>query len=364
MAEMDTIDTQRQLVTYRIGEDEEAHQVRYDHLVLALGSVTRLPDIPGLHEFGFELKSLADAVALRDRAIRMLEIADAISDPKKRRALLHWVVVGANFTGAELAGEFNAFFNSARRTYRHVRREDCQITLVEMQDRILTALDPELSMYATKELQRRGVKIRLNTTVTHIAEDSVTLSDGEQLSTKTVIWCAGVAPNPLIRRLALPTDERGYILCAPEMKVQGFDNIWALGDCAVNPDPQGQPYPATAQHAVRQAKCLADNLARVYQGKKPLPCVIETRGMIAALGCRSGVVRIFGFKLVGFPAWFIYRTFYLLTMPGLGRKIRIAIDWTVDLLFQRDYVQLAIHYPRRPTVQKIQCLVLFFYFSY
>lgn len=349
MAEVVDADFDRRSITYRLVGGDDTQQIDYDELVISLGSVTRLPDVPGLREFGCQLKSLTDAVALRDRAITMLELANATDDEAKRRGLLHFVVVGGNFTGVEVAGEFDMFLRAAARKYRHVSQRDIKVTLVELGDRILAALDADLAEYAAAHMRKRGIDVRLNTTVTAIEHDRVTLSCSEQLDSRTVIWCAGIEPNPLIGAWPLPVDDRGYILCERDLRVKGIEHVWAIGDCAVNLDRDGSAYPATAQHAVQQAAHLAGNLAAVLSGRDPRPCNIKSRGALAALGCRTGVAKVFGFKLAGFGAWFLWRTVYLLKMPGLARKIRIALDWTIDLVFSRDYVQLGVHRtPREP----------------
>jgi NADH dehydrogenase len=299
--------------------------------------------VPGLREHGFEIKSLSDAISLRDRVIRHLEVADAIDDARLRSALLHFVVVGGNFTGVEVAGELDVVLRKASSVYGRVRPEDCRVTLVEITDRVLPALDVDLSAFAERRMRRRGINIRLGSSIVRVSQDSAELRDGELLSTSTVIWCAGIAPSPLIQKLPLPVDERGYVRCQPDMRVEARDNIWAIGDCAVNPDPDGAPYPATAQHAVQQGEQLARNIVRVVRGHATQPCRIKSRGALVALGCRTGVARVFGMKLSGFAAWFLWRTVYLLTMPGLARKLRVGLDWTVAAFFSRDYVELGVH---------------------
>ena len=337
------IDLETRTVSYRLPESSETHNEPFDHLVLALGSVTRLPDIPGLHEHCFEMKSMSDAVGLRDRAIRLLELADATPDAERRRRLLHFVVVGASFTGAEVAGEFEVFLREAGRAYANVHSCDCMMTLIEIGDRILPALDRELSQFALDRMRKRGIDVRLNTGVTEVQAERVKLSPNEWIDTHTVIWCAGIAAPPLLGDLNLPLDNRGYLVCDRDLRVSGHDKVWAIGDCAVNLDASGRPYPATAQHAVRQGAHLARNLARVLSGGSALPCDITSIGAVAALGCRTGVAKIFGMKLAGFPAWFLWRSVYLLKMPGFSRKLRIALDWAMDLVFKREYIQLGVH---------------------
>jgi NADH:ubiquinone reductase (H+-translocating) len=349
MAEVLDVDFRSREVLYRVAGIGPDTRISYDHLVLALGSTTRLPDITGLKRHGLEMKTPSDAVALRDRAIQLLEAADANPDPEQRKALLHFVVVGGNFTGAEVAGEFHVFLRSAARLYRNISPEECNVTLVELTDRILSALDPDLSNYALEQMRARGIYVLLNTSVTRIEEKAVHLKDGRVLPAATVIWCAGIQPGSLLQKLDLPSDRLGYILCERDLSVKGLEGVWAIGDCAVNPDPQGKAYPATAQHASRQGKHLAGNISRVLAEQPALPCDIDPQGALAALGCRTAVARIFGLKLSGLLAWFVWRTVYLLKMPGFRRKFRVALDWTTGLLFARDYVQLGVHRSPRGT---------------
>lgn len=323
------------------------HRIAYDHLVIALGSITSLPNVPGLRRYGFPLKSLSEAVLLRDRAIEMLELAACCDDPQRRASLLHFVIVGANFTGVEMAGELEGLLHGALRAYDAVKPSDIRITLVERGPRILAAIDPTLSRYATDNLQRRGVNVRLNDSVTEIGPRHALLQSGEALSTETVIWTAGIAPPPIVRSLGLPLDDKGYILCERDLRVRGHDNIWAIGDAAVNIDSRGNAYPATAQHAVREGVACARNIARVLRGQESLPCDIRSRGSLAALGRRAGVAKVFGMRFSGFLGWWLWRTVYLLKMPGIGRKLRIVLEWNLELLSRRDYVQVGIHRDER-----------------
>ncbi|MCA9726136.1 MAG: NAD(P)/FAD-dependent oxidoreductase [Candidatus Eisenbacteria bacterium] len=342
-------DPARHCITFTPGGSERAVEVAYDHLVVALGSVTRLPAVPGLAEHGFQLKSLADGVALRDRAIRMLELAHASGDPAVRRALLHFVVVGGNFTGVELAGEFQVFLREAAHRYRDLDPRECRVTLVEMADRILGALDPQLSEYARTQMEKRGTTVLLGTTATEVARTGVTLSTGERLSACTTIWCAGIAPPPVLPNLGLPLERHGYLHCDPDQRVHGFEDVWAIGDCAAH-EVAGKALPATAQRAVRDGAHVAKNLHRVLTGKPPEPFRFDDAGSLAALGCRTAVAKVFGIRLSGFAAWFLWRTVYLFKMPGWSRRLRIAMDWTTGLLFPREHVQLGLHGHRADTL--------------
>ncbi len=350
--EVVALDAAGRSIRYRLPGEEGDAVLGYDHLVLAPGSVTRMPPVPGLSEHGFEIKSLADAVTLRDRAIEQLELADATGDPQRRAALLHFVVVGANFTGVEVAGEFDVFLARAAREYPNLEPGDVRVTLVELGSRLLPALDEDLADYARRRLERRGVRVELGASVARVEPDRAVLSDGRELAASTVIWCAGIAPSPLVSLLELPTDEQGWLRCGRDLRVVGLDDVWGIGDTAVNPDPDGAAYPATAQHAVQQGRHLARNLARVLRGEAPTPCDIRTKGVLAALGCRTAVAKVLGLKLSGFPAWFLWRTVYLLKMPGWSRRARVALDWTLDLLFRRDVVQLGLAgRPGRPALR-------------
>jgi NADH dehydrogenase len=329
-----------------VGPDGRREETTYDYLVLALGSVTRLPPVPGLREYAYGVKSIGDALALHDRALEMLELADAATNPELRRALLHFVIVGGNFTGVEVAGELSTFVRQAARRYRHLDPADVTVTLVELTERVLRQLGERLSDRAAEQLRRCGITLRLNESVRCIEPHGVELVSGQALAARTVIWCAGIAPSPLLARLPFPKDSRGYVLTGRDLRCPGFANVWAIGDAAVNPGPDGEAYPATAQHAVQQARHAGNDLLRVLAGKPTRPCSIASRGSLAALGCRTGVALVLGVPVSGFAAWWLYRTVYLLKMPGLARKVRIALDWTLDLLFRREHVSLNV--TRRP----------------
>lgn len=342
MGEFTGADLQARTIRVRPVGLTRDREISFDELVLAIGSVTNLPDIPGLRENALQVKSVADAIALRDRAIRLLEQADQCPDPARRRALLHFVIVGSSFTGTELAGEFEVFLKRASKRYANVAADDISLTLVDIADRILPNLDAGLAEFAASKLRRRGVDLRLGTGVSQVEADRVVLSDGTRLDADSVIWCAGIAPNPVLAGLGLPTDTRGWVQCEPDLRVRGLPHVWAIGDCAVNPGPDGEPYPATAQAAVQQGRAVADNLVRAVRGESPRPCLVHNRGSLVPLGCRTGVAKVGPFQLAGFPAWFLWRTVYLLKMPGWGRRLRVALEWTIDLIFGRDDVQFGL----------------------
>ena len=342
MAGVAAIDVQRQVVRYRI-EGQDDREMDYAHLVLALGSVTSLPPVPGLKEYAYDMKTLADAIALRDRAIQLLERADAMEDRAKARSLLRFAVVGGNYTGIEVAGEFDAYMKRAVRRYPNLSRDDVKVTIVDMNDRIISMLDEELSDWAARHLRERGIEIRLKEAASEIHPDGLVLKSGERIAASTVIWCAGIAAPPMLKTIGLPVDRLGYLLCEPDGRVKGYANVWGIGDCAVNPDPEGKPYAATAQLAIQQGRGCAENIAAVLSDRKTAPFAFRSKGMLAAFGRFDAVAKVMGFRLTGFAAWFVWRTAYLLKMPGLGRKIRVALDWTLDLVFGTDYVELGVH---------------------
>ena len=342
MAEVVGVDFEKRVVRCRDQLGGESG-VDYDHVVIALGAVAKHPDVPGLERYAYGMKSLADAAALRDRAIAMLELADGMDDAERRQALLHFVVVGANYTGVEVAGEFSAFLQEAVQHYPRVRADEIKFTLVDHSERILNTLDRKLADYAMDRLESRGVEIRLKETVTRIEPEAVTFERGGRAGCRTVIWTAGIAPHPLVGKLDVPRDDRGYMLCDAALRVRGFANVWGIGDAAVNVDPQGNAYPPTAQHAVREGEHAARNLLRVLDGEDATALVYRSRGMMAPLGRRRAVASVMGFHLSGLPAWLLWRTYYLSRMPGVGRRLRITLDWTLDWFFERDCVQLGVH---------------------
>lgn len=342
MGQVRRLDLAAREVEFQVGE-YPSQRIPYDHLVLAVGSVPRVPDIPGVREHAYELKGIEDAIALRDRGIQLLENADAIDDPEERRKLLTFVVVGANYTGVELAGEYQDFLTQASKAYGRVRREDIRVVLVEYGPRILPGLTEDLSGFAHTHLERRGVRVVTGLTVQEASAEGVRLTDGEWLPAATLVWCAGIAPNPLITGTeGLPLTDRGYVPAGSDLKVQGLENVWAIGDIAAVTDPDGKPYAPTAQVATRQAEVLAENVARAVRGQAGKPFTFKDTGSIAALGCRTAVAKVFGLRLAGFPAWFLYRTVYLLKMPTWGRRIRVVLDWTADLFAKQEPVQMGL----------------------
>lgn len=320
------------------GQEKE---YRYDHLVVALGSIARTVPIPGLVEHAIGFKTIAEATALRNRIVRQMEVAEGLDDPHERRVYLSFVFVGGGYAGLEGIAELADFAHDAIRRYPRCREVGARFTLIDAADRIMPEIQPELADFTIELLRGRGIEFLLGTQVTEVRGDSVTLSDGQRLPCRTVCWTAGVRASPVASRLGLPLD-RGRIVCDEFMRVEGLRNVWALGDIAAVPDPArpGMPCPPTAQHAIRQGKLMARNLAAVMQGEPPRPFTFKTLGVFADLGRHRAVANIMGIRLKGFPAWAICRFYHLAWMPGLDRKSRLIADWSVEILFPRDIAEM------------------------
>ncbi len=317
------------------------YPIRYDHLVVALGAVTNFFGLPGVTAYAFPMKSLADATALHAHVIDKFEHADMEPDPAARRGLLTFVVAGGGFAGVETAAELNDFVRGAGRAYRTLRREEIRVILIHVGPRILPEVSEALSAYALKKLRSRGVEVRLETRIEACTADRVRLSSEEEIPARTLVWAAGIAPNPLLAAMDLPRTATGKVEVDETLQVKGRPGVWALGDCAsVFDRATGRPSPPTAQHAIRQGRRVADNIAALIRGQGPKPFSHKPLGVLAGLGRRSAVAEILGFKFSGFFAWWLWRTVYLLKLPGLERKVRVALDWTLDLFFPPDIVYL------------------------
>jgi NADH dehydrogenase FAD-containing subunit len=322
--------------------------LRYDQLVLALGSVTSTFGIPGVAEHALPLKSLEDAERFRNRIIASLEIADVTKDPDERRRLLTYVIVGGGYTGSEGAGELIDLFHSITKFYKTIAPGDVRIVLIEASHELLAGLPPEMGRYTEKNLRRRGVEIIMGDGVTSLGEFAIHLASGNSIPTATVLWSAGVRPTPVVRDLPITHARNGGIVVGRDMSVPGRPGVWALGDCAWIPTKtEGEWYPMTAQHAIREGPALAKNIAAVLHGQPTKPFDFTALGTMASLGARRGVAGLpNGAVITGFPAWFLWRTYYLSRLPGLDRKVRVAFDWLLGLLFPRDIAELRVYTQR------------------
>lgn len=328
--------------------DGEVEQLPYDQLLLALGSVSRVLPVPGLSEHAVGFKTLADAIWLRNHVVETLEAANASDDPARREELLTYVFVGGGYAGLEALAELQDFAADAMESYPRARLHGMRWVLVEAADRVLPEIDAGLAEYALRELRGRGIDIRLETTLEEVTANRARISGGETLSTRTVVWTAGVAPHPTLRRLSLPLDERGRVPVDEFLRVQGSERVWAIGDCAAAPDPRGGLYPPTAQHAVREGPVAARNIAAELGIGRPRPFEYRGNASFVNLGRYKAVGRVGGRKFRGFPAWWMARTYHMSQIPGVARKVRAVIDWTASLPFRRDLAEVgSIGHPQR-----------------
>jgi len=338
--EVRSIDLNDKRVTVSHGIDaSHAHELSYNHLVLALGSVTNFYGIPGLEERALTMKSLADAVYLRNRLIEHLEEADFECSTIPPEQLLTFVVAGGGFAGVETIAAINDFLRHALKFYPNLNESILRTVLVEHGSMILPELGPELGKYAQQKLAERKIEFFLGRKVTGLSERGVELSDGAILPARTLVWTAGTAPCPLLDLIACKKDH-GRVVVNEFLEMPDYAGVWALGDCASIPDKTtGRACPPTAQHALRQGKLLGQNIAATIKGKAKRPFVFKTIGQLAAIGRRTGVAKIFGLKFSGFLAWWLWRTIYLGKLPRLEKKLRVTLDWTLDLVFSKDLVQ-------------------------
>lgn len=314
--------------------------VHYDHLVLAVGNRANLALIPGMAEHAFPMKTVGDAMEIRNVVLRRVACIELETDAARRRALGHFVVIGGGFSGVEVAGELADCLAGIRRYYPRVRPDELQVTLLHDQDRLLPELPPGLGEAAAKSMRARGVQIRLSSRAREVCADHVVLESGESIASATVICTIGTQANPLIAGLGLPT-QRGKLVVAPDLAVTGAPGVWALGDCALVPNgAAGEFAPPTAQFAVREGAHLARNLLRALRGASTQPFKHKSRGSMASIGHMRGVAEVFGVPLHGLPAWFLWRAYYLSQMPTLRRKLRIYVEWTWGMLFPTDITHL------------------------
>ncbi len=321
--------------------DGEVERLPYDQLLVAFGSVSRSLPVPGLDQHAIGFKSLADAIWIRNHLVETLEEANATEDPARREALLSYVFVGGGYAGLEALAELQDFAADAIQRYPRARLHGMKWVLVEAAERVLPEIDAGLAEYACGELRGRGIDIRLGTTLNRVEADRVELSTGESLPARTVVWTAGVTPHPSLRTMQLPLDERGRVPVDDHLAVAGFDGVFAAGDCAAVPDPDGGLCPPTAQHAIRQAHVAARNIAADLGVGRPEPFTYRSRGAFVNLGRYKAVASIpGGVTLSGFPAWWAARTYHVSQIPGAARKLRAVADWTIGLPFRRDTAEV------------------------
>ncbi len=350
--DVESIDLERRVVVVSHGSEHHDHELPYDHLVLGLGAVTNFFMLPGVEQRALTMKTLGDAIRLRNRLIEQLEEADFECACDERTRLCSFVVAGGGFAGVETVAGINDFLREALEFYPALTEKALRVVLVHDGPVILPELGEELGRYAQKKLAERKVEIRVNTKVAGMSAAGVELSDGTVVPGQLLVWTGGTAPNPLLATLPCRKD-RGRLVVNGTMEVSEWPGVWALGDCAAVPDPKtGRPYPPTAQHAIRQGRLLAENILAAIHGGKKRPFIFQTIGLLAAIGKRTGVARIMGVNFSGFVAWWLWRSIYLSKLPRFEKKVRVALDWFLDLIFSKDIVQFQTE--RAPHVSQME----------
>ncbi|MDT0347665.1 NAD(P)/FAD-dependent oxidoreductase [Streptomyces litchfieldiae] len=355
--EITAVDTERRTVSIQTLAAAETGgeplRLDYDELVLALGSISRTLPVPGLAEHGIGFKTVEEAIGLRNHVLEQLDIASSTRDSAVRDAALTFVFVGGGYAGVEALAELEDMGRYACRYYHNIRPEEQRWILVEATDRILPEVGEQMGTYAVRELRGRNIDIRLGTRLESCEDRTAVLSDGSRHPTRTLVWTAGVKPSPVLADCGVPLDARGRVRCTPDLRVEGVDHVWSAGDAAAVPDLTAEPGdPPTlcapnAQHAVRQGRRLADNIAAALRGRPLTDYRHRYAGSVASLGLHKGVARVYGRRLKGYPAWFLHRAYHLSRVPTTNRKARVLAEWTLAGLFKREIVSLgSLEHPR------------------
>lgn len=326
-------------------------EITYDELVIAPGSISRTLPIPGLADYGIGFKTVEEAIGLRNHVIEQMDIASSTRDPAIRDAALTFVFVGGGYAGVEALAELEDMARYTSRYYHNVKAEDLKWILVEAAGRILPEVGEEMGKYAVRELRARNIDVRLETRLDSCEGRVAVLSDGTRFPTRTVVWTAGVKPAPVLAATDLPLNERGRLKCTAKLTVDGVEHAWAAGDAASVPDvtaeEPGKECAPNAQHALRQARVLAENVAASLRGEPLKEYAHKYAGSVASLGLHKGVAHVYGRKLKGYPAWLMHRMYHLSRVPTFNRKARVLAEWTLAGLFKREIVSLgSLEHPR------------------
>ncbi|MEV6420033.1 FAD-dependent oxidoreductase [Streptomyces sp. NPDC051662] len=349
------IDHAKRTATLRtLGSEEEGTgtvELSYDELVLAPGSVSRTLPIPGLAEHGIGFKTVEEAIGLRNHVIEQMDIASSTRDPAIRAAALTFVFVGGGYAGVEALAELEDMARYASRYYHNIKADDMKWILVEATGKILPEVGEEMGKYAVRELRARNIDVRLDTRLESCEDRVAVLSDGARFRTRTVVWTAGVKPHPILAASDLPLNARGRLICTAKLSVDGAEHAWAAGDAAAVPDltadEPGRECAPNAQHALRQARVLAENILASLRGEPLQDYRHAYAGSVASLGLHKGVAHIYGRKLKGYPAWLMHRAYHLSRVPTFNRKARVLAEWTLSGLFKREIVSLgSLEHPR------------------
>ncbi len=339
-AEIQSVDVEARQVVIRYPGQASYRSLPYDHLLIAVGNSTDLTTIPGMTEHAFGFKTQGDAFFLRNHLIGILEAAEVETDTRKKRQLLTFVVAGGGYTGVEVAAEINDFVREAAASYRQVDPKEVHVILLQGSGRILQELSEKLAEFSRKLLERRGIDVRVNTRISGATAEHAALEDGSTIPTSTLVSAIGSSPNRLLDSLPCARDARGRVIVDELLAVKDYPGLWAVGDCAAIPDTVGGgTAPPTAQYALREAKHAARNIVATVRGGTQRPFRHRNLGVFVPLGRFSGAAEVVGLKLSGFLAWWLYRSYYLLQLPRMERKIKVLIDWNLELLFRRDIVK-------------------------
>jgi NADH dehydrogenase len=340
------VDLDRQIVVYE-GFDGNAREMPFDHVVFSCGSVVNLAVVPGMADHAFPLKTIGDAVALRAHVMERLERAEVCDNEDHRRWLLSFIVVGGGYSGVEVAGEINDLARSSQRFFANIRGPDIQVTLVHSRAQILPEIGSSLREFARRKMEEAGIRMALEARVAAATSEGVTLKDGTVLRGGTVVCTVGNHPAPVLERLDA-VKERGRLVTEPDMRLKGQENAWAIGDCAIIINAQdGKVSPPTGQFAERQGRQVAENIGRALAGQPTQPFSFKVLGQLCSIGHRNAVAEMFGLRLSGFPAWFLWRTVYLLKIPTWSRRIKVGFDWAWELVFSRDLAHLKANQTER-----------------
>ena len=340
--EIERVDVARKEIVTAPGFRPQPHVIPFDHLVVALGTVTDFRGMRGLPEHAMPFKNMGDALALRNHVIHALEEASIESDSALRRQLLTFVVAGGGFSGVEVVAELNDFVRDVARSYRRIEPAELRVVLLHSRERILPEVSEKLALFAQRLLEKRGVDLRLQTRLDAATGTEAVLEGGERIPTRTLVLTVPSFPHPLISELGLPCSENGRIIVDDELRVDCGHSVWALGDTARVPDPGGGVAPPTAQHATCQAAVAAHNIVATIRGGAKKRYDFRGLGKMGSLGHRSAVAEVFGVQISGFLAWWLWRTVYLMKLPGWGHRMKVATSWTYDLFLPRELVQLKL----------------------
>ncbi|MET7945745.1 NAD(P)/FAD-dependent oxidoreductase [Micromonospora sp. NPDC051227] len=339
-----------------------AREITYDHVIVAPGSVSRTLPIPGLHEQGIGFKTIGEAIYLRNHVLDRLDVAAATPDPDVRRSALTFTFVGGGYAGIEALAEMEDMARDALRYYPELKQDEVRWVLVEATQRVLPEVDRDMGAYTVQQLLKRNMDIRLDTRLESCVDGVVKLSDGDSFRSDTIVWTAGVKPSPMLDSTDFPRDDRRRITCLPTLQVVDGDQVlegaWSAGDCAAVPDLTKEPgnfCSPSAQHAVRQAARMADNITAVIRGREPVNYKHKHVGSVASLGLHKGVAQVYGIKMTGWPAWVMHRTYHMSRIPSFNRKVRVVVDWSLAFFLKREVVALGqLHDPREEFVEASQ----------